>query len=80
MIYRNLTSITTQDWFETHQQEGIRVNLIGALNVVDACYVSGPIHCTTFGTGFMYTYDTDHPQNSGIGFKVRTELLMDVCV
>lgn len=59
--------LTTQDWFETHKVEGIRVNILGVMNVIDVCHMKG-IHCTTFGTGFMYTYDEKHPLGSGIGF------------
>jgi len=59
-----------QDWFETHQAEGVRVNVVGTLNVVDCCHQLG-IHCTIFGTGFVYNYDQAHPLGSGIAFKVR---------
>jgi hypothetical protein len=42
---------------------------VGALNVADVCFEK-KLHCTTFGTGFVYTYDDAHPMGSGIGFKV----------
>lgn len=55
------------DWCETHKQDTIRANLIGALNLADVCYVHS-VHLTNFGTGCIYEYDTKHPINSGIGF------------
>lgn len=67
-----LVGLDFQDWFETHQQEGIRSNIIGTLNCADVCAIRS-IHCTTFGTGFLYTYDEAHPKGSGIGFKVRSK-------
>jgi len=60
------------DWFETNKQEGIRVNVIGALNIVDLCFIRN-IHCTMFGTGLLYSYDDKHPLGSGIGFKEDEE-------
>jgi len=56
------------DWCETNRQETIRVNVLGAMNVVDLCYLRN-IHVTYFGTGCLYKYDEKHPLNSGIGYK-----------
>lgn len=56
------------DWCENHQQETIRANIIGALNLVDVAFLYG-IHVTNFGTGCIYRYDEEHPMFSGIGFK-----------
>jgi len=56
------------DWCESHKQETIRVNVIGTLNIADACFVSS-LHCTVFGSGCLYEYDAAHPIGSGIGFK-----------
>ena len=38
------------DWCEDHKQETIRSNVIGALNLTDACYQRS-IHVTVFATG-----------------------------
>lgn len=38
--------------------------------MADVCAAKN-IHCTTFGTGFLYTYDDAHPKGSGVGFKVH---------
>lgn len=56
------------DWCETHQPETIMVNVVGQLNVADACARRG-IHVTLFGTGSLYCYDEQHPMGSGRGFK-----------
>ena len=55
------------DWTEDHPQETIRSNILGALNLVDISFLHN-IHCTTIGTGCIYSYDTKHPLGSGIGF------------
>jgi nucleoside-diphosphate-sugar epimerase len=56
------------DWCESHKQETIRVNVIGTLNIADACFVNN-VHCSVFGSGCIYEYDATHPMGSGIGFK-----------
>lgn len=56
------------DWCEDHQQETIRSNVIGTLNLADLCFVRN-IHMTNFATGCIYAYDDSHPLGSGIGFK-----------
>lgn len=55
------------DWCETHKRETIRANVVGTLSLVDACNERG-VHVTNFATGCVYSYDTDHPMYSGIGF------------
>jgi len=55
------------DWCETHKQETILVNVTGALNVFDACFVRG-IHVSYTGSGIIYQYDEAHPLGSGKGF------------
>jgi len=56
------------DWCEDHQQEVIRSNVIGVLNLADLCFLRG-IHMTNYATGCIYAYDEAHPLGSGIGFK-----------
>lgn len=60
------------DWCETHKQETMRANIIGALNLADICYLHN-IHMTNLGTGCIYEYDALHPIGSGIGFKETDE-------
>ena len=48
------------DWCEDHKEETIRNNVIGTLNLADACFLKG-IHITVFATGCIYTYDETHP-------------------
>ena len=55
------------DWCEDNQQETIRTNIIGTLNLADLAYLN-KIHMTNFGTGCIYAYDDAHPLGSGIGF------------
>lgn len=62
-----VTGTPNVDWCETHQQETIRSNIIGALNLADVAYLHG-IHLTNFGTGCIYEYDAEHPIGSGKGF------------
>ncbi|OQR91907.1 dihydrolipoyl dehydrogenase 1, mitochondrial precursor, partial [Thraustotheca clavata] len=53
------------DWCETHQEETIRANVLGCLNLVDVCSLqSKPIHCTVIGSGCIFTYDELHPIGS----------------
>ncbi len=60
------------DWCETHRQETIRVNVLGAVNVVDIAY-SHAIHVTNISTGCIYEYDDRHPMWSGVGFTEQEE-------
>ncbi|KAF9884752.1 hypothetical protein FE257_001314 [Aspergillus nanangensis] len=48
------------DWCESHREETIRSNIIGASNVADCCFLKG-IHLTHFGSGCIYDYDETHP-------------------
>jgi len=36
------------DWCQDHQEETIRANVIGALNIADLCFLRG-IHLTYYG-------------------------------
>ncbi len=65
-----LTGVPNVDWCESHQQETIRVNVVGALTLADVCFVRG-IHMTNFGSGCIYEYDKDHPLGSGKGFTEK---------
>jgi len=55
------------DWCEDNKQATVRSNVIGTLDLVDACYTKG-IHVTNFATGCIYVYDDAHPMGSGKGF------------
>jgi len=54
------------DWCEDNQEQTIRSNAIGTLNLADCCFTRG-IHCTVFATGCIYQYDEAHPWD-GPGF------------
>lgn len=59
------------DWCETHQQETIRSNIVGPLNLADISHSLG-IHMTNLGTGCIYEYDADHTIG-GNGFTEQDE-------
>lgn len=63
-----VTGTPNVDWCETHQQQTIRSNIIGALNLIDIAYLHA-IPVTNFGTGCIYEYDAEHFVGSGIGYK-----------
>jgi len=48
------------DWCEDNKEETIRSNVIGTLNLTDACFLKG-IHTTVYATGCIYQYDETHP-------------------
>jgi nucleoside-diphosphate-sugar epimerase len=48
------------DWCEDNKEATMRSNVIGTLNLTDACFLKG-IHCTVFATGCIYQYDETHP-------------------
>ncbi len=62
-----ITGRPNVNWCETHQQETIRANVLGLLNLADIAYLHN-IHLINIGTGCIYEYDEDHPLDSGIGF------------
>lgn len=62
-----ITGRPNVNWCETHQQETIRANVLGLLNLADTAYQQD-IHITNIGTGCIYQYDEKHPIYSGIGF------------
>ncbi|MDX1373881.1 MAG: NAD-dependent epimerase/dehydratase family protein, partial [Nitrososphaeraceae archaeon] len=55
------------DWCESHKQETIRANIIGALNLADTAFQNN-IHMINLGTGCIYEYDSSHPVYSGKGY------------
>jgi 3,5-epimerase/4-reductase len=55
------------DWCEDNKAATIRSNVIGTLNLADACEQRG-IHISVFATGCIYAYDEAHPIG-GPGFK-----------
>ncbi|PWY79706.1 NRS/ER protein [Aspergillus heteromorphus CBS 117.55] len=59
------------DWCETHKQETIRSNIIGAANLVDCCFLKN-VHITHFGSGCIYDYDEWHPWG-GPGYTEEDE-------
>lgn len=67
-----VTGVPNVDWCETHQQETLRSNILGALTLADVAYMHNK-HITNFGTGCIYEYDAKHPIGSGIGFKEEDE-------
>ncbi|GAB7355742.1 hypothetical protein MBLNU459_g6432t3 [Dothideomycetes sp. NU459] len=54
------------DWCEDNKEATIRSNVIGTLNLTDACFMRG-IHITVLATGCIYAYDKEHPVG-GPGF------------
>lgn len=55
-------------WCESHEPETIQLNVVGQLNVAEACRQhlrpdGRPTHCTIIGTGCIYAYDEEagHP-------------------
>ena len=48
------------DWCEDNKEDTVRNNVIGTLNLTDACFLKG-IHITVFATGCIYAYDDAHP-------------------
>lgn len=48
------------DWCEENKEQTIRSNVVGAINLVDCCFMSG-IHCTVLATGCIYEFDREHP-------------------
>ncbi|PKS09913.1 hypothetical protein jhhlp_004536 [Lomentospora prolificans] len=48
------------DWCEDNKETTVRSNVIGTLNLADACFLKN-IHCTVFATGCIYQYDEEHP-------------------
>ncbi|KAN0033879.1 hypothetical protein ACTFIV_000356 [Dictyostelium citrinum] len=56
------------DWCEDNQQEVIRSNIIGTLNLIDICYLK-KIHITHITSGCLYYYNDEHPKFSNKGFK-----------
>jgi dTDP-4-dehydrorhamnose reductase len=67
-----VTGTPNVDWCEDHQQQTIRTNIIGTLNLADVAYLHS-IHMTNFGTGCIYEYDAEHPMGSGKGFTEEDE-------
>lgn len=67
-----VTGVPNVDWCETHKQEALRANILGALTLADVAYLQNK-HVTNFGTGCIYEYDATHPLGSGIGFKEEDE-------
>lgn len=59
IVAAGLTGRPNVDWCETHQEETIRTNVIGTLNIADLCSQRG-IHCTIFATGCIFEYDKEH--------------------
>lgn len=48
-----LTGRPNIDWCEDHKLETVRVNVVGTLNLVDACY-KRDIHITNYATGCIF--------------------------
>jgi len=67
-----VTGVPNVDWCEDHQQETIRSNIIGALNLADIACMHN-IHMTNFGTGCIYEYDDEHTMDNNVGFVETDE-------
>lgn len=63
-----VTGMPNVDWCESNQQQTLRSNILGALNLADIGYMYG-IHVTNFGTGCIYEYDEKHQPRTNNGFK-----------
>ena len=48
------------DWCEDNKPQTVRSNVVGTLNLADACFQAN-IHCTIFATGCVYQNDKTHP-------------------
>ncbi|ORY86148.1 NAD dependent epimerase/dehydratase [Protomyces lactucae-debilis] len=64
------------DWCEDNKESTIRSNVIGTLNLADACWLKG-VHMTNFATGCIFKYDDAHPMRSGKGFTEESEANFD---
>jgi 3,5-epimerase/4-reductase len=71
------------DWCETNRAETIMTNVVGQLNIVDACRLMN-IHCTLFGTGMLYKHKNEKqrfteldPSNAEESFYVRQRVLLE---
>merc|ERR1719192_327956 len=51
------------DWCEDNKEETIRANVIGTLNLVDACFERN-IHVTNLATGCIFHYDEAVPMHT----------------
>jgi len=60
ILAAGLTGRPNIDWCEDHRKEVIEVNVLGPSVLAQYCNRMG-IHLTVFGTGCIYTYDSDHP-------------------
>jgi len=67
-----VTGTPNVDWCEDHQQQTIRTNIIGTLNLVDVAYLHD-LPVTNFGTGCIYEYDQDHPMYSNAKYTEEDE-------
>lgn len=56
------------DWCEDNRQACVRGNVIGPLNLADACDAAG-VHMTYFGTGCIFEYCEGFEPGSGRGFS-----------
>jgi dTDP-4-dehydrorhamnose reductase len=64
------------DWCEDNKESTIRSNVIGTLNLADACWLKG-VHMTNFATGCIFKYDDEHPMRSGKGFTEESAANFD---
>jgi len=58
------------NWFENpeNHSEAYKINVQAQVDIATECIKRG-IHCTLFGTGFVYNYDEKHPIGDPVGFK-----------
>jgi dTDP-4-dehydrorhamnose reductase len=68
LICAGITGKPNVDWCEKHIPETMFTNVIGTINVIDACWHRG-IHVTNYASGCIYSYDENHP----IGYSFSEE-------
>ena len=77
-----LTGRPNVDWCEVHKHDVIRTNVIGVLNLADACH-RRDIHFTYFGTGCIYEgegpfKETDPPNFQGSYYSKTKVMIQDL--
>lgn len=56
----------TVDWCEDNKQDTFLCNVVGVINLADACYRKG-INLTNYSSGCIFKYDINHP----MGYKIK---------
>ena len=64
LMAAGLTGRPTVDWCEANKEQTLMANVVGLLNVAQACS-ERQIHCTVFGTGCIYEHSDERPTDKG---------------